>query len=299
MIRVGNAPCSWGVLEFDLPPAPVPAAQVLDEMTAAGYAATELGDWGFLPTEPHALADAVGRRGLALAGAFVPVALARADAYADGIMRAVRTARLLGDAGFRDAFIVLSDDNATVPHRTARAGRITAGDGLDADQWDGFASRASAIAAAVGDATGLRTVFHHHCAGYVETPEEIDALLSRTDPSLLGLCLDTGHSMFGGGDPLVVIAKHAARIWHVHFKDCARDIAQRARREGWDYHTAVGHGLFCELGRGMVAFAEVRDALGLQNYDGWIIVEQDVLPGLGSPAASAARNRDFLRRLGL
>jgi hypothetical protein len=133
VIRVGNAPCSWGVLEFDLPPAPVPAAQVLDEMTAAGYAATELGDWGFLPTEPHALADAVGRRGLALAGAFVPVALARADAYADGIMRAVRTARLLGDAGFRDAFIVLSDDNATVPHRTARAGRITAGDGLDAD----------------------------------------------------------------------------------------------------------------------------------------------------------------------
>ena len=299
MIRVGNAPCSWGVLEFDLPPAPVPAGQVLDEMAAAGYVATELGDWGFLPTEPRALADAVGRRGLALAGAFVPVALARADAQADGITRAVRTARLLGGAGFRDALIVLSDDNASVPHRTARAGRITAADGLDADQWNGFAVRASAIAAAVGDATGLRTVFHHHCAGYVETPAEIDALLSRTDPSLLGLCLDTGHSMFGGGDPLVAIAKHAARIWHVHFKDCAHDIARRARSEGWDYHTAVGRGIFCELGRGMVPFAEVRDALRLQNYDGWINVEQDVLPGLGSPAASAARNRDFLRRLGL
>jgi inosose dehydratase len=299
VIRVGNAPCSWGVLEFDLPPSPVPAAQVLDEMAAAGYVATELGDWGFLPIEPHALAEAVGRRGLALAGAFVPVALARADAQADGLARAVRTARLLGDAGFRGAFIVLSDDNATVPQRTARAGRITASDGLAPDQWDGFAARASAIAAAVADETGLRTVFHHHCAGYVETPEEIDALLSRTDPSLLGLCLDTGHSLFGGGDPLVAIAKHAARIWHVHFKDCARDVAQRARSEGWDYHTAVGHGIFCELGRGMVPFAEVRDALRLQNYDGWIIVEQDVLPGLGSPAASAARNRDFLRRLGL
>jgi len=299
VIRVGNAPCSWGVLEFDLPPAPVPAAQVLDEMAAAGYVATELGDWGFLPIEPRALAEAGGRRGLSLAGAFVPVALARADAQADGLARAVRTARLLGEAGFRDAFIVLSDDNATVPHRTARAGRITASDGLVSDQWDGFAARASAIAAAVADETGLRTVFHHHCAGYVETPEEIDALLSRTDPSLLGLCLDTGHSMFGGGDPLVAIAKHAARIWHVHFKDCARDVAQSARSEGWDYHTTVGRGIFCELGRGMVPFAEVRDALRLLNYDGWIIVEQDVLPGLGSPAASAARNRDFLRRLGL
>jgi inosose dehydratase len=299
VIRVGNAPCSWGVLEFDLPPAHAPAAQVLDEMAAAGYAATELGDWGFLPTEPQALADAVGRRSLALAGAFVPVALARADAQVAGVTTAVGTARLLRDAGFRDAFIVLSDDNATVPHRTARAGRITAADALDAAQWDGFASRASTIAAAVRDETGLRTVFHHHCAGYVETPEEIDALMSRTDPSLLGLCLDTGHSLFGGGDPLVAIAKYASRIWHVHFKDCAHDVAQRARAEGWDYHTAIGRGLFCELGRGMVPFADVRDALRVQNYDGWIIVEQDVLPGLGSPAASAGRNRDFLRRLGL
>ena len=298
-MRVGNAPCSWGVLEFDLLPAHAPASQVLDEMAAAGYVATELGDWGFLPTDPRALADAVARRGLVLAGAFVPVALARADAQADGVHRAVRTARLLRDAGFRDAFIVLSDDNATVPHRTARAGRITAADGLGAEQWDDFAARASAIAATLRDETGLRTVFHHHCGGYVETPEEIDALMSRTDPTLLGLCLDTGHSMFGGGDPLVAIAKHAARIWHVHFKDCAQDIARRARAEGWDYHTAVGRGIFCELGRGMVPFADVRDALTLQNYEGWIIVEQDVLPGLGSPAASAARNRDFLRRLGL
>jgi len=299
VIRIGNAPCSWGVLEFDLPPIDAPAAQVLDEMAAAGYAGTELGDWGFLPTEPRALADAVKRRDLALAGAFVPVALARADAVADGCARAVRTARLLADAGFRDALIVLSDDNATVPQRTERAGRITPDDGLCPRAWDEFAARASAIAAAVRDQTQLQTVFHHHCGGYVETPQEIDALMSRTDPALLGLCLDTGHIMFAGGDPLVEIARHAARIRHVHFKDCARDVAERARRDAWGYHQAVRHGIFCELGRGMVPFADVRDALRLHNYSGWIIVEQDVLPGLGSPAASAARNREFLRRLGL
>jgi inosose dehydratase len=299
VIHVGNAPCSWGVLEFDLPPTNTPASQVLDEMAAAGYVGTELGDWGFLPTEPRALADVVGRRGLALVGAFVPVALARADALWEGTARAVRTARLLVDAGFGDAFIVLSDDNATVPHRTAHAGRITEDEELSAREWDGFATRASAIASAVRDETQLRTVFHHHCGGYVETPREIDALMARTDPSLLGLCLDTGHIMFAGGDPLVEIAKHAARIRHVHFKDCARDVAARARSDAWDYHTAVRHGIFCELGRGMVPFADVRDALRLQNFSGWIVVEQDVLPGLGSPAASAARNRDFLRRLGL
>jgi len=299
VIRVGNAPCSWGVLEFDLPATSVPAAQVLDEMAAAGYVGTELGDWGFLPTDPRTLADAVGSRGLVLAGAFVPVALARAEALTEGRVRAVRTARLLVEAGFDAAFVVLSDDNATVPRRTARAGRISEEDGLSSHEWDGFAARASAIASAVRDATYLRTVFHHHCGGYVETPHEIDALMARTDPSLLGLCLDTGHLAFAGGDPRVEIGKHAARIQHVHFKDCARDVAERARREAWDYHTAVRHGIFCELGHGIVPFADVRDALRRQNFCGWIIVEQDVLPGLGSPAASAARNRDYLRRLGL
>jgi len=299
VIRVGNAPCSWGVLEFGLPPLHAPASQVLDEMSAAGYVGTELGDWGFLPTDPRALAGDLERLELALAGAFVPVALTRADAVAEGTVRAVRTARLLAEAGFPDALIVLSDDNATVPHRTARAGRISFDDGLGPAEWDDFASRATAIAAAVRDEARMRTVFHHHCAGYVETPHEIDALMSRTDSSLLGLCLDTGHSMFGGGDPLVEIAKHAARIWHVHFKDCSRAVAQRARAEGWDYHTAVREGIFCELGCGMVPFADVRDALRLQRYSGWVIVEQYVLPGLGSPAASAARNREFLRRLDL
>jgi len=298
-MRVANAPCSWGVLEFDLAQAPAPAAQVLDEMASAGYAGTELGDWGFLPTDPYALADEVSRRQLALVGAFVPVALASAAALTEGIDRALRTARLLADAGAGDAFVVLSDDNATVPHRTARAGRITPADGLRACDWDRFSARATAIAAAVRDAVGMRTVFHHHCAGYVETPQEIDALMSRTDPSLVGLCLDTGHLTYGGGDPLVEIAKYGARIWHVHFKDCSHDVAHRARQKAWDYQTAVRNGIFCELGRGMVPFADVRDALQRQRYAGWIVVEQDVLPGLGTPAASAIRNREYLRRIGL
>ena len=98
MIRIANAPCSWGALEFEADQQPAPASQVLDEMAAAGYDGTELGDWGFLPTIPAALAADVGRRQLALVAAFVPVALARADAIDDGVARAVRTARLLNDA---------------------------------------------------------------------------------------------------------------------------------------------------------------------------------------------------------
>jgi inosose dehydratase len=299
VIKVANAPCSWGVLEFEAPATHAPAAQVLDEMAAAGYLGTELGDWGFLPTNAASLAADVGRRQLALVGAFVPVALARAEALGDGIERAVKTATLLAGAAGDAAVIVLSDDNTTVANRTARAGRIRAEDGLTAAEWDGFAARAEEVAGAVRAASGLRTVFHHHCAGYVETPQEIEALMSRTDAALLGLCLDTGHLMYGGGNAIDAIARYRDRIWHVHFKDCEPELARQARAEGWDYHTAVRRGIFCELGQGMVPFASVLDALRIEHYAGWIVVEQDVLPGLGTPAASAVRNRQYLRRLGL
>jgi inosose dehydratase len=298
VIRVANAPCSWGALEFDATEKPAPAPQVLDEMAAAGYAGTELGDWGFLPTTPDALAAAIEQRRLALVGAFVPVAFARADALDEGIARAVRTARLLIEARASDAFIVLSDDNASVPNRTSRAGRIRDVDGLNGEQWDAFAERAERLASEVKRA-GLRTVFHHHCAGYVETAAEIDALLARTDPSLLGLCLDTGHLTFAGGDPLAALEAWGDRVEHIHFKDCDPAIAERSRGEGWDYHHSVRRGIFCELGQGSVPFARVLQALRAREYSGWIVVEQDVLPGLGTPAASATRNREFLRKLGI
>jgi inosose dehydratase len=194
---------------------------------------------------------------------------------------------------------VLSDDNASKPNRTTRAGRIRPEDGLSATEWDAFAGRAEQIAAAVRERTGLRTAFHHHCAGYVETPAEIDALMSRTSSSVLGLCLDTGHLTYGGGEAVGAIARYANRIWHVHLKDCAASLAERARAEAWDYHTAVRNGIFCELGRGAVPFRRVCDALEALQYRGWVVVEQDVLRGLGTPALSATRNREYLHRLGL
>ena len=183
MIRVANAPCSWGVLEFNSEAKSAPYGQVLDEIAATGYTGTELGDWGFMPTDPAALHDETSRRNLRLIAAFVPVALANASAHAPGIATAVKTARLLRDADGPDAFIVLSDDNGSVPARESRAGRITAADGLDAQQWTTFAAGADAVAKAVKDETGLRTVFHPHGAGYVETAGEIDELMKRTDPS--------------------------------------------------------------------------------------------------------------------
>jgi inosose dehydratase len=299
MIRVANAPCSWGILEFGGQTRGAPYTQVLDEIRDTGYAGTELGDWGFMPTDPARLREELHARDLALVGAFVPVALARADSHATGVATAVRTARLMRDAGASDAFIVLSDDNAAVPEREQRAGRIRPEDGLDERQWATFGDGAERIARAVGEDTGLRTVFHPHCGGYVETEAEIDQLMARTSASLVGLLIDTGHIMFGGGDPLSVLKRHAARVTHVHFKDCDQAVATRARESGLGYLAAVREQLFCELGAGSVDFQAVTDELRRMNYDGWIVVEQDVFPGYGTPGQSAKRSREWLRRLGL
>ena len=298
-ISIANAPCSWGALEFDWA-GPAPSfAQVLDEMRATGYAGTELGDWGFLPTEPPALRRELADRKLDLVGAFVPVALTDLQAHSAGIDEALRVAGLMIAATGRTPLIVLSDAKAANAERTARAGRITAADGLDDRTWKTLASGAERIAAAVLEKTGLRTVFHHHCATFIETSDEIDELMTRTDPNLLGLCLDTGHCAFGGGNPLRTFDRWRDRIWHLHAKDCDPSVRQRAQSEAWDYPTSVRHGVFCELGKGSVDFPGIADRLKTSGYEGWIVVEQDVLPSLGTPAESAARNRAYLRSLGL
>jgi inosose dehydratase len=300
MTRVANAPCSWGVLEFESKSASPGYAQVLDEMAEAGYAGTELGDWGFMPTDPARLREDLGSRGLAMLGAFVTTRLADPGSYEASLRTAVRTAQLLSAVGNPgEPFVVLSDEPTADPGRARTAGRVSSGSGLSDAQWDEAARGVERIAGAVRDETGLRTVFHHHCAGFVETPQEIETLLERTDPALVGLCLDSGHAAYGGGSPLDLLARVRPRVWHVHLKDCQPGVARRARAEEWDYQTALRHGVFCELGQGSVDFAALLGALDSSGYGGWVVVEQDVLPGMGAPLDSAVRNRQFLRRLGI
>jgi inosose dehydratase len=296
---IANAPCSWGVLEFEDSQPAASAAQVLDEIAATGYRGTELGDWGFMPTDPVQLRSELDRRSLQMLAAFVPVGLADARSHAPGVEAAVGTARLLAAAaGTTEPMIVLADDSGKDPNRIARTGRIIREDSLTPDAWATFARGCETIARAVKDETGLRTVFHPHCAGFVETPWEVDELMARTDPALLGLCYDTGHLSFGGADPLLVLRTYLPRIWHVHFKDFHPGAFARTRAESLDYTGALRLGIFCELGRGSVDFPAVLDALSAAAYSGWIVVEQDVLPGMGAPAESARRNREYLRRLG-
>ena len=269
----------------------------MDEMVAAGYIGTELGPYGFMPTDPEALKAALGSRGLRLLSAFVPVRLADRSAHAAGLTMARKVGALLAACGC--AHIVLSDDNAADPRRLARAGRITPADELDDAGWQALAEGVNTIAWQMKDEFGLETVFHPHCAGFVETPAEVARLLELTDSAIVGLCLDTGHTVYGGGDPVECIRQHGSRVRYLHFKDVDPAVMARARTEGWDYFQAVAAGLFCELGRGSVDFPGVIAAMNGLNYDGWAVVEQDSIAGMGTPLESARRNREYLRGLGL
>ena len=198
--------------------------------------------------------------------------------------------------------MVLADEHSRDAARAQNAGRITPALSMDEAGWTNFTRGAERIASAVLEQTGLRTVFHHHCGGYVETPAEIAEFLARTDPTLIGLVYDTGHALYGSGgsDPATVLEllnKHRQRLWYVHFKDMSAEVAARARQTAMAYRDAVGAGVFCELGQGVVPFGPMLDALQASGYAGWVTVEQDVLPGMGEPLVSATFNRQYLRTL--
>jgi inosose dehydratase len=299
VIRIANAPCSWGVIE-NVAGETRGYRQVLDEMAETGYDGTELGDWGFMPTDPQLLRDELDARGLALVASFATPWLHDPARHREGGDDAVRIGRLLAAVGGPETLVVLGNDPYGDPVRGRNAGRITPEMGLDEDGWRAFAAAAADLAQRVRDEAGVRTVVHQHLGTLVETGSELRRLLDLTPPDLLGVCLDTGHWTFGAGeDPADAVRELGDRVWHVHFKDADPVVMAESRREGWHGLESTGHGVFCELGRGCIDFARVLEALRAVGYDGWIVVEQDILPGMGDPKESARRNRSYLRSIGL
>jgi inosose dehydratase len=299
MVLIANAPCSWGVIE-GIEGDRDGYRRVIDEMAETGYAGTELGDWGFMPTDPEELRAELDSRGLALVGSWVSVNLENPDCHAQSAADAVRTGRQLARVGGDRAVVVLGNDPYGNPHRTMVAGRVTAADAMPEEQWTTFATGANLVARRVMDEAGIRTVLHPHIGTLIETGAEARRLFDMTDPTVLGLCLDTGHWTFGaGGDPVAAVRELRDRVWHVHFKDCDPAVMAASRANGWNGPESVGHGVFCELGQGSVDFPGMLTALEEIGYAGWVVVEQDVLPGMGNPRESARRNREYLRSIGV
>jgi len=298
-IRAASAPINWGIMEHIELPADYPYGRVLDEIAKAGYSGTELGPYGFLPTEPAALHRELEKRSLTLCSAFIDVELGNPSAHEAGLADVTRSAKLISEAGAK--LLVLSDK--ITPARNATAGRRN-----DANQisWNEAEWKAAATAIrkviARCKAVGLRVAFHHHAGGHVETPEEVDRLFSLFPANELGLCLDTGHYMYGGGDAVAFLERQVSRVWCVHLKDVYEAKANEARRAKMNFHQAVRHGIFAPLGKGSIDFPRVISLLQSGHYDGWVVVEADVLQGgvgADAPLANAIAGREYLRGLGV
>ena len=271
------------------------AASILDDMARLGYEGTQLG--GNFP-DGAALRDELAARDLRLAEVYVPLPATPAGPLPDAMGVARTCLQRLHDAG-GDVLCVAVDGS---PDRDGVAGRA---DTPGAPRFDeaGWAALADVLHRIADEAAALGhpTVFHPHAATYVETLDEIDRLLGLTDPARIGVCLDTGHHLVAGGDPVEALRSLGDRVRHVHLKDVDPAVLARLRDGSLGSFTnAVRERVFTELGAGILDLDGVIGALAARDYDGWLMVEQD--RSLGVPSESAAIGRRVLaaslRRLG-
>jgi inosose dehydratase len=293
-IRIGNAPCSWGV-EFADDPRNPPWQRVLDECRSAGYDGIELGPISFMPEDPAILGPALAERGLTLIGGVVFRPFhdpAKWDEVKDA---AVRTCRALAAHGARHLVLI----DSISPRRAPTAGRPREAEQMDKAEWTGFIARFRDVARMGSEEYGLTVSIHPHAAGFIDFEPEIERLLADIDPRLLKICLDTGHSHYAGFDPVTFMARHMERIAYVHFKDIDPVIRADVLAKRTGFYDACGQGIFCNLGKGATDFRAVRKLLLEAGYQGWCTVEQDCDPaGPTSPVDDARANRTYLSSIG-
>jgi inosose dehydratase len=289
-----SAPDSWGVLDYPGPSWEQSYEKMLDEMAAAGYAGSELGPYGFFPTEADVLRPQLAKRNLALLGSFVPVKMGDADAGPAVIERIRKVGQLL--AALKAPFLVMADDQSA--KRNVFSGRAydKGCPVLSPDQWK-HVGRIVADAERVADEFGLDLVFHPHVATYVETPEECEKFFDATSHTNVGLCLDTGHCVYGQGDSVKEAEKYKSKLRFVHIKDCDARVLEKARSNKWTFEEAIEHKVFTVIGQGDIDFPAFFRVLDKNGYSGWSVVEQDVKFGdtTIAPAESVAASLKYLR----
>lgn len=287
------APDSWGVLDYPGPSWNQSYEKMLDEMIWAGYTGTELGPYGFFPTDPAVLKPQLDKRKLKLLGSFVPVVLS--DPASAGI--AVEHIRKVGDllAALKAPFLVLADAQSDVRNRLSGRVPKDGSAGLSAAQWKNVAHVVEE-AAKVSKEFGLDLVFHPHVATYVETPEECERFFDVTSHTGIGLCLDTGHCEYGGGDTVTEAAKFASVLRFLHIKDVDTKILEESRRKKLTFEEAIEDKVFTIIGQGSVDFPGLFRLLDKNGYSGWMVIEQDVKFGatVVPPAESVAASLRYL-----
>ncbi|KQP95948.1 MULTISPECIES: sugar phosphate isomerase/epimerase family protein [unclassified Rathayibacter] len=272
---VAGAPVSFGVFELTPEEADVVSPDdLVDVLAEAGYTGVDLGPVGYLGRGTE-LRRRLERSGLELAGGWIQLPFTDSDAFEAALPQLHETLRLFSEAAesgpARLPLPTLADDGSAA--RRSSPGRGSAADPLDEGHWSRLVSNAER-AAAIVRAAGFEPTFHHHAGTYVESPEEIDRFLGSVD---IGLTLDTGHLLIGGGDPVAAIDRWGSRINHLHLKDVDVAELRRVLAAGGGMREVWSSSSFVAFGRGDIDLEAVMTAVDAARYDGWVVVEQDVL----------------------
>ncbi|MEV6554628.1 sugar phosphate isomerase/epimerase [Nocardia sp. NPDC051756] len=258
-LRIAAAPISWGVCEVPGWGHVLDAQTVLAEMAELGLSATELGPPGYLPPDPDELRSLLATFGISAVGGFLALVLHEEPESA--LVAAKEAAELFAATGAE--VIVLA--------AATGLGGYDARPQLTADEWRTLIETSAAIRDLAAE-HGLRTVLHPHVGTHVETEPEVERFLADSD---LDICLDTGHLLIGGTDPVLLAQRHAARIGHLHLKDVRSALADEVRGGALEYSEAVRRGLYVPLGEGDVDIAALVQTMQAAGYRGWYVMEQD------------------------
>ncbi|MEU8351043.1 sugar phosphate isomerase/epimerase [Streptomyces sp. NPDC048845] len=292
-LRIGSAPDSWGVW-FPDDDRQVPWQRFLDEVAEAGYSWIELGPYGYLPTDPARLGDEVSRRGLSVSAGTVFTSLHRGPAVWDATWEHVsRVAGLTRAMGAEHLVVIPSF------WRDDKTAEIIEDRELTAEQWRHLATGMERLGREVRDRYGLGIVVHPHADTHIDGEENVARFLDATDPEAVGLCLDTGHYAYCGGDSVKLIETYGERIGYLHLKQVDPDILADVVADGVPFGPAVARGVMCEPPRGVPALEPVLTAAQGLGVDLFAIVEQDMYPcEPDRPYPIAERTRRFLRGCG-
>ena len=292
-VQIGSAPDSWGVW-FPSDEKQTPWHRCLDEIAEAGYEWTELGPYGYLPTDLETLRKELDQRGLKASASFAMAHLEDEDAWPEVERQVVGFGELLQPLGAK--FLVLIDDCYT----NLFTGETIKPSRLKGDAWKRLVDAAHRVAQLTKERFSLQVVFHPHANTHVEYEDQIEEFLDQTDPSLISLCFDIGHHAYCGGDPIAFMRKHHRRIPYLHLKNVDSQMQQKIADEGISFAAAVAQDMFVEPSRGAVDFLAFRDLLQEIDYHGFGIVEQDLYPApFDKPLPIAKRTRAYLKEIGI
>jgi len=293
-IRIGNAPCSWGI-EFASDPSYPTWQSVLQQCAGAGYKGIELGPIGYMPEEPEILRQELLKNDLEIIGGVVFRPFHDAGKWDEVLDASRRTCEALVAHGAEHLVLI----DSISPRRAPTAGRASEAVQMDPAEWAAFRDRIATIAKMGTEDYGLTVGMHAHAAGFMDFEPELEKLLDQVSPDILKICFDTGHHSYAGYDPVAFMKRHMSRISYMHFKDINPVVKADVVENRTDFYKACGQGIFCNLGQGDVDFPAVRQVLLDANFEGWCTVEQDCDPSMpGTPLEDAAANREYLQSIG-